>query len=76
MTRTETDAQFNARIDAEDLEATSIPCPVPTCGAQVGESCQTDAGQERCRHSRRLWQVRKEREGQNAKNDNRMVPHL
>ena len=50
---------FNTRIDAEDRECLSIPCPLESCGAQVGEPCKTDAGEIRCRHARRLWLVRK-----------------
>jgi hypothetical protein len=59
----ETDKEFDARIDAEDLEAAQVRCPLDSCRAEIGEMCKTDAGQPRCRHARRLWLVRKEREG-------------
>lgn len=62
----ESDAEFNARIDAEDKEAMQIECPLATCNAEIGEACKTDAGEQRCRHARRLWEVRKkERENGN-----------
>ena len=53
-------SDFNARIDAEDLEAQKVKCPLESCGAEIGEPCATEAGQPRCRHARRLWLVRKE----------------
>ena len=59
----ETDKEFHARIDAEDEEVLSIPCPLDSCRAQIGEPCKTDAGDVRCRHARRLWAVRKQGEG-------------
>ena len=59
----ETNEEFNARIDAEDKECLAIACPLESCGAQIGEPCCTEAGQPRCRHSRRIWLVRKQREG-------------
>ena len=56
----ESNAEFNARIDAEDKECMAIPCPLETCGADVNEPCCTEAGQPRLRHARRLWLVRRE----------------
>ena len=59
----ETNAEFDARMEAEDKEAAKIPCPlVESCGAEVGESCCTDSGIRRIRHARRLWMVRKQNE--------------
>jgi hypothetical protein len=59
----ETNAEFDARMDAEDKEAAKIPCPlVESCGAEIGESCCTDSGIRRIRHARRLWMVRKQNE--------------
>ena len=59
MTPTETETEFNARIDAEDLEAAKVKCPLESCGAEIGEPCCTEAGQPRCRHTRRLLAARK-----------------
>jgi predicted oxidoreductase len=56
----ETTAEFNARMDAEDIEAATVKCPLESCGAEIGESCCTDSGIRRIRHARRLWQARKE----------------
>ena len=57
----ESTEEFNARMDAEDLEAMKIPCPlVESCGAEVGESCCTESGIRRIRHARRLWMVRRD----------------
>lgn len=60
MTGVETDAEFNARIDREDQEAMAVKCPLPTCWAEIGEMCVTEAGEFRCRHARRLWTARKQ----------------
>lgn len=56
----ESDAEFNARIDREDLEAQTVKCPLASCEAEIGEPCCTEAGQKRCRHVRRLMEARKE----------------
>ena len=58
----ESNAEFNARIDAEDKEAMTIKCPLATCNAGIGQPCKTDAGEQRLRHARRLWLVRKDKE--------------
>lgn len=55
----ESNAEFNARIDREDAEAMQIKCPLDSCSAEVGQPCKTDAGEQRIRHARRLWQARK-----------------
>jgi hypothetical protein len=55
----ESDAQFDARIAAEDIEASAIPCPLDTCRAPAGEPCRTEEGAERLRHCARLRAVRK-----------------
>jgi hypothetical protein len=52
--------EFDARIAMEDLEAIKVPCPLESCGAEIGEPCCTEAGQPRCRHARRLWIARKQ----------------
>jgi hypothetical protein len=56
----EPDEVFNARIDAENAEAKTVPCPLETCGAEIGESCSTEAGEARIRHCRRLMLARKQ----------------
>ena len=55
----ESDAEFNARIEAEELEAQAVVCPLPFCAAAIGQCCITDAGKERIRHCRRLMLARK-----------------
>jgi hypothetical protein len=59
LLRRESPAQFDARIDRENQEASKVCCPLESCGALVGEHCCTEAGQPRCRHARRLWQARR-----------------
>ena len=59
-TAQETNVEFDARMDAEDLEASKIACPLESCGADVGERCCTESGVRRIRHARRLWLVRRE----------------
>ena len=59
-TAQETNVEFDARMDAEDLEASKISCPLESCGADVGERCCTESGIRRIRHARRLWQARKD----------------
>ncbi len=50
---------FDARIEAEDIEASAVACPLDPCRAAVGEPCRTLNGVERLRHCRRLWLARK-----------------
>ena len=50
---------FDARIEAEDIEASAVVCPLDTCRAPVGSPCRTEEGVERLRHCRRLWMARK-----------------
>ena len=63
----ESDVEFNARLEAEDLESLSVPCPLDSCGAMKGERCATESGQPRCRHARRLWMARKRQERKEIK---------
>ena len=51
--------EFNTRIDCEDDEASSVKCPLESCGALVGQPCRTDSGVARIRHARRLWAARR-----------------
>ena len=51
---------FDARIEAEDIEAAAVVCPLDSCRAAVGEPCRTEEGVERLRHCRRLWMARKQ----------------
>jgi len=58
----ETEKEFNARIEAENIESQTVACPLDSCGAEVGEPCCTEAGRRRCRHTRRLMEAWKKRE--------------
>ena len=55
----ESDAQFNSRIELEEVEASYVACPLDTCRAAVNEPCVTDSGEPRIRHCRRLMLARK-----------------
>lgn len=58
--RVESDAEFAARIEAEEEDARRVRCPLDTCGAEPGKACMTEAGELRIRHSRRLMLARKQ----------------
>jgi hypothetical protein len=58
-TSVESRETFDARIAAEDIEASAVACPLDSCRAAVGEPCRTEDGVERLRHCRRLWLARK-----------------
>jgi hypothetical protein len=58
LLRQESPAEFDARLDREDLEALMVPCSV--CNAEIGQMCKTEDGVVRIRHARRLWQSRKD----------------
>lgn len=56
----ESQAEFDARIDAENALAMTIECPLHTCLASIGKPCTTDSGVERIRHMQRIWNAKKE----------------
>lgn len=57
---TESNAEFEARINIEEADALTVSCPlVDSCGAEIGERCCTQAGQPRIRHLKRLMIARK-----------------
>lgn len=58
--RVETDAEFAARIEAEEEDARRVACPLESCAAEPGKACMTEAGELRIRHSRRLMLARKQ----------------